>query len=139
MKPAKPGGGTFARRPGQGPRVAFVGPCGAGKSTVVHRLRGLGVDARMPAQEHSGVADMWQKLLQPDFLIVLDAPNPVLRQRRPGIDLNDRVLAEERRRLAHAFAHANLILDTSQMDEDEVVRTILHWLATPPAAASLRS
>jgi RNase adaptor protein for sRNA GlmZ degradation len=83
----------------------------------------------MPAQEHSGVADMWQKLLHPDYLIVLDAPNEVLRQRRPGIDLNDKVLAEERRRLAHAFAHANLTLDTSAMNENEIVQTILDWLA----------
>jgi ATPase subunit of ABC transporter with duplicated ATPase domains len=121
-------GGTFARRPGQGPRVAFVGPCGAGKSTIVRRLRELGLDARMPAQEHSGVAEMWQKLLNPDYLIALDAPNAVLRQRRPGIDLNDAVLAEERRRLAHAFTHADLMLDTSRMEEREVIEAVLRWL-----------
>lgn len=125
--PRRPGG-TFARRPGQGPRVAFVGPCGAGKSTIVRRLRELGLDARMPAQEHSGVEEMWQKLLNPDYLVALDAPNAVLRQRRPGIDLNDAVLAEERRRLAHAFRHADLTLDTSRMEEHEVIEAVLRWL-----------
>lgn len=120
---------AFARLPGAGLRVAFVGPCGAGKSTITHRLRDLGMDARMPAQEHSGVPDMWQKLLAPDYLIALDAPNAVLRQRRPGIDLSDAVLAEERRRLTHAFAHADLTLDTSTMSVEEIVARVLAWLA----------
>jgi chloramphenicol 3-O-phosphotransferase len=82
----------------------------------------------MPAQEHSGVAEMWQKLLNPDYLVALDAPNAVLRQRRPGIDLNDGVLAEERRRLAHAFTHADLTLDTSRMEEHEVIEAVMRWL-----------
>ncbi|MBA3534013.1 MAG: hypothetical protein H0T73_19000 [Ardenticatenales bacterium] len=120
--------GTFARQPGAGPRVAFVGPCGAGKSTIVLRLRELGWDARMPAQEHSGVPDMWRKLLKPDFLIALDAPNEVLRKRRPGIGLSDAVLDEERRRLAHALAHADFTLDTSVLSAEEVVREVVGWL-----------
>lgn len=118
----------FARPPGGGPRVAFVGPCGSGKSTIATRLRALGLDARMPAQEHSGVGDMWRKLLQPDYLIALDAPNEVLRARRPGIGLSDPVLSEERRRLSHAFAHADLVLDTSQLTVEEVIGQVLAWL-----------
>lgn len=115
----------FARPPGSGLRVAFVGPCGSGKSTIVHQLRALGVDARMPAQEHSGVADMWRKLLNPDLLIVLDAPNDVLRSRRPGIDLNDTVLTEERRRLAHAYAHADHSFDTSALSSEAIVEAVV--------------
>lgn len=121
--------GSFARAAGAGPRLAFVGPCGAGKSTIAKRLRALGWDARMPAQEHSGVADMWQRLLQPDYLIALDAPNEVLRQRRAGIDLSDEVLAKERQRLRHAFAHADLTLDTSRLSIEEVVAQVLAWVA----------
>jgi hypothetical protein len=106
-------------------RIAFVGPCGSGKSTVVYQLRAMGIDARMPAQEHSGIAAMWQKLLNPDMLFVLDAPNPVLRERRPGIDLNDEYLAEQRRRMAHAYAHAHTTFDTSDLTPDEIVAAVL--------------
>jgi adenylate kinase len=106
-------------------RVAFVGPCGVGKSTIVYRLRELGVDARMPAQEHSGVPSMWQKLLNPDLLVLLDAPNEVLRERRPGIDLNDEYLAEQRRRLAHAIAHADSTFDTSHDSPDAIIAAVL--------------
>ncbi len=109
-------------------RIAFVGPCGSGKSTIAHRLQELGIDARMPAQEHSGVPAMWQKLLHPDYLIVLDAPNPVLRQRRPGIDLNDAYLAEQRRRMAHAFAHAHATFNTATMTPDEIVTAVLNLI-----------
>ncbi len=122
------GRGSFARRPGSGPRVAFVGPCGAGKSTLVKELRARGLDARMPAQEHSGVPDMWRKLLKPDLLVALDAPNDVLRQRRPTSDLSDSFLAEERRRLAHAFAHADMALDTSELSPTETTELVLRWL-----------
>jgi hypothetical protein len=119
---------TFARQPGQGPRVALVGPCGVGKSTIVEALRARGIDARMPAQEHSGVPDMWRKLLKPDFLVVLDAPNEALRQRRPGIGLDDAFLAEERRRLRHAYAHADLTLDTGALTVAETIQQLLRWL-----------
>jgi hypothetical protein len=119
---------AFARPPGSGPRVALVGPCGAGKSTIAAALRARGIDARMPAQEHSGVPDMWRKLLKPDHLIALDAPNHILRQRRPGLGLTDAILAEERRRLNHAFRHAGLTLDTASLSEADIIDLILQWL-----------
>jgi len=106
-------------------RIAFVGPCGSGKSTVVQQLRAHGIDARMPAQEHSGVPSMWQKLLNPDMLFVLDAPNAVLRERRPGIDLNDDYLAEQRRRMRHAYVHAHATFDTSVLTPEEIVAAVL--------------
>jgi adenylate kinase len=106
-------------------RIAFVGPCGSGKSTVVHQLRAMGIDARMPAQEHSGIPSMWQKLLNPDMLFVLDAPNAILRERRPGIDLHDEYLTEQRRRMAHAYTHAHTTFDTSVLAPDEIVAAVL--------------
>lgn len=109
-------------------RIAFVGPCGSGKSTVVHQLRAKGIDARMPAQEHSGIASMWQRLLNPDMLFVLDAPNDVLRERRPGIDLNDEYLAEQRRRMAHAYAHAHTTFDTGRLTPEEIVAAVLELM-----------
>lgn len=110
------------------PRIAVVGPCGSGKSTLVGQLRARGWEVRMPAQEHSGVADMWQRMLHPDLLIALDAPNEVLRARRPGIYLTNAILDAQRERLAHARAHADLTLDTSQADVETTVAHIVAWL-----------
>src|SRR5690349_16050778 len=121
--------GPLERFPDDPPRVAFVGPCASGKSTVVDRLRDMGIDARMPAQEHSGVQDMWEKLLHPDLLIVLDAPNEVLRERREGVtDLSDEYLADERLKLAHAFANADATFDTSVTPPEDIVRDVLALL-----------
>lgn len=125
------GGGQPDRR---GPRVALMGPCGAGKSTLTHALRDRGWDARMPAQEHSGVPDMWRKMLAPDLVVLLEAPNAVLRARRPSV--SSRMLDAQRRRLAHAHAHADLLLDTSRSHPDQLLeqieRLLEQWDEAPP-------
>ena len=64
-------------------RVAVVGPCASGKSTLTAALRAAGYEARMPAQEHSYVPDMWRRLVDPDVLIYLDISYEALRERRP--------------------------------------------------------
>ncbi|GAP64372.1 hypothetical protein ARMA_2795 [Ardenticatena maritima] len=110
------------------PRIAVVGPCASGKSTLVRRLRAEGWDARMPAQEHSYVPDMWQRLSKPDVLIYLDADNETLRRRRPGHTLNDTYLAQERERLQHAYAHADLILDTTHLTPEEVYQRVMDFI-----------
>lgn len=110
-------------------RIAVVGPCASGKSTLVRRLRAEGWDARMPAQEHSGIPDMWRKLLAPDILVALDARDEVLQSRRPDVDLDSKYLATERERLAHAHAHADLIIDTSDLTPDEAYARLAAWLA----------
>ena len=56
-------------------RIAIVGPCGAGKSTLARNLRLKGRQARAIAQEHSYVPAMWQCLTKPDFL---DLPGRLL-------------------------------------------------------------
>jgi nicotinamide riboside kinase len=112
------------------PRIAIVGPCASGKSTLVHRLRKEGWDARMPAQEHSGVRDMWRKLVDPDILVVLDARDEVLQARRPDVDLASDYLATERRRLAHAREHADLVIDTSDLSPEQVYLHLIAWLAS---------
>ncbi len=67
-------------------RVAVVGPCASGKSTLVSALRAAGYEARHPAQEHSFVKDMWQRLVDPDVLIYLDLSYESYRERRPRDD-----------------------------------------------------
>ena len=49
--------------------IGIVGPCAAGKSTLVADLAKHGYRTRHIAQEHSHVKDMWQRLTNPDLLI----------------------------------------------------------------------
>ncbi len=120
------------------PRLAIVGPCSSGKSTLAHALKSLGFEVRQPAQEHSYVRDMWRKLSRPDLLIYLDVDYPTSRQRRPHLDGGPERLREQQARLAHARTHANFYLDTSALTPAEVqsiVVTFLHQLglSVPPA------
>ena len=65
-------------------RVAVVGRCASGKSTLVAALQELGVDAYAVAQEHSAVPTLWQHA-DPDLLIYLDVDLETIRSRRsPG-------------------------------------------------------
>lgn len=104
-------------------RVAVVGPCAAGKSTLVKALREAGYEARHPAQEHSYVPDMWLRLVDPDVLIYLDVTYEALLARRPTFGERE-YLEREKVRLAHARAHADLVVDTSGMTADEVATRV---------------
>ena len=62
--------------------IGVVGPCGAGKSTLISNLRRQGIVCRHIAQEHSYVPDMWRRITRPDILIFLDASYAVTVARR---------------------------------------------------------
>jgi chloramphenicol 3-O-phosphotransferase len=108
-------------------RIAVVGPCASGKSTLTAALRAAGYEARMPAQEHSYVADMWRRLVDPDVLIYLDITYEALLARRPHFG-EPEYLAREKARLRHARAHADLVVDTSQLTADEVRAVVMSFL-----------
>jgi RNase adaptor protein for sRNA GlmZ degradation len=91
----------------------------------VAALKAAGYDARHPAQEHSYVKDMWRRLVDPDVLIYLDVSHEVYRQRRPKDDAGPEYLEMQRDRLAHARAHADLVIDTSELAAEEVRRRVL--------------
>ncbi len=109
-------------------RVAVVGPCSAGKSTLLPALKGAGYDARSPAQEHSIVPHMWQRLIQPDILIYLDVSYDEARARRPHIDGGHRRLADQHNKLSHALEHCDYYLDTSDLTPQEVKEDVLRFL-----------
>src|SRR5690242_10551409 len=92
--------------------VIVVGPCAAGKSSLVARLRAAGVQARCVSQEHSYVPYMWQRH-NPDVIIYLDLRLDTLR-RRGRRTWSQRMLDEQHRRLAHARTHCHLYLVTDQ-------------------------
>lgn len=93
-------------------RIAVVGHCASGKSTLVGALRRSGYDAHAVAQEHSGIAHLWRHS-EPDLLIYLDVPLAAVRARR-GEEWPQAVYDAQEARLADARAHAHLILDTNR-------------------------
>lgn len=107
----------------QAARVVVVGPDAAGKSELVQRLRRLGYNARSCAQDHSYVPDMWRRLARPDFLIYLDARLETIARRR-RIDWGQERLDQLNARLAHARAHADLILPTDDLTLPQVLARV---------------
>ena len=108
--------------------IAIVGPCSAGKSTLAGALQAAGYRVSQPAQEHSYVANMWQRLTRPDILIYLDVDYPHARQRRPYLDGGPQRVAEQQQRLAHARQHCHFYLDTSVLTPAQVQSAVLSFL-----------
>ena len=103
--------------------VGLVGPCAAGKTTVARALSARGWRAKAIAQEHSFVPDMWQRLTRPRVLVYLDVSWETAR-RRKALRLSPADFAEQQRRLAHARAHADLIVRTDPLTPAETVARV---------------
>lgn len=121
-------------------RVAVVGPCVSGKSTLAQALSTAGYEGRAVSQEHSYVPAMWQKITQPDVLIYLDVDYTHALERRPHITWGESRLEEQAKRLAHARAHCDLYVNTNGLSAEEVQRRVLTFLqeysASPEATLS---
>lgn len=108
--------------------IGIVGPCAAGKSTLIHGLAKHGYNAKHIAQEHSFVPTMWEKITNPDILIYLDVSFPVSSERRK-MDWLEADFNAEVDRLSHARQHADLYIQTDTLAIDEVLDTTLSYLA----------
>jgi predicted ATPase len=126
----------MAADPEAGLDIAVAGPCASGKSTLVAALRESGYTARQIAQEHSYVAGMWRRNGRPDVLIFLDADYPAIMRRRPRFKFSPADLAEQQRRLAEAYAQADLRLDTSNLAPAEVSARAFAYLKNVNATGS---
>jgi deoxyadenosine/deoxycytidine kinase len=113
--------------PGKRPIVGVVGPCGAGKSTLIAGLEKHGYVCRHIAQEHSYVPTMWQKIARPDLLIFLDASFPVTTARR-RLSWQKKEYDEQVRRLSHARQHAHLLIDTDNLIPEQILQQVLSYL-----------
>jgi hypothetical protein len=111
------------------PLLKVVGISASGKSTLVAGLRAAGYYARPVSQEHSNLPDLWQQFDKPWVLIYLDNDLENQRRRRPDVTWDERNLAEERARLAHALAHADLQINTAVLPPDKVLAIVLAFLA----------
>jgi hypothetical protein len=107
-------------------RVVICGVCVSGKTTLVTRLRELGVEAYNVAQEHSGVRKLWRKKC-PDVLVMLDVTLPVIRRRR-DVPWGEERLVLQRERLRDARASADLYIQTDLLSKEEVVDLVLTHL-----------
>ena len=110
------------------PKIAIVGPCASGKSTLASRLQGLGYNARQIAQEHSFVPDMWQVLTQPDILIFLDASFETCTQRKQ-LNWNMAEYQEQQRRLRHARENCDILLDSTDLSPEDVAKQVASALS----------
>jgi len=107
--------------------VGVVGPCGAGKSSLVAGLQAQGFRVRHIAQEHSYVPDMWKRMTNPDILIYLDVSyeNTVIRRK---LDWTFAEYTEQLHRLWHARQHANLVLDTNPLNRVQVLDNVISFI-----------
>jgi GTPase SAR1 family protein len=110
------------------PIIKVVGMSASGKSTLVTRLRENGYDARPVSQEHSNVPDLWRQFAKPQWLIYLDASLELQQTRRPDVSWSPQWHRTEMLRLRHARAHADLLIDTSQMTSTEVADLAILFL-----------
>lgn len=109
------------------PLVGVVGPCGAGKSTLVSGLRQTGFEARHIAQEHSYVADMWKRLTNPDILVYLHVSYTLTLTRR-NLDWTEIEYNEQLYRLRHARQFAGCYVDTDSLSPQEVLDRVINFI-----------
>ncbi|OGO15359.1 MAG: hypothetical protein A2Z14_08065 [Chloroflexi bacterium RBG_16_48_8] len=109
------------------PRIAVVGPCGAGKSTLANQLRTYGLDVKEIAQEHSLAPAMWKRITHPDILIFLDVSYPSSTLRK-NFDWTEGEYAEQLRRLRHARENYDIYIHTDNLTTEEVLQETLDQL-----------
>ena len=109
------------------PKIGLVGVCGAGKTTLTASLKTYHKNVRQIAQEHSFVPDMWQRLVNPDVLIFLEASYPVTLQRKP-FNWTEKEYKEQQYRLRHAFENADLHINTDHRSPDDILEIVLKFI-----------
>ena len=107
--------------------LGIVGPCAAGKSTLVEQLRSQGFNAKHIAQEHSYVKDMWVLIAQPDYLIYLDVSFEISCQRNEST-WSRKIFDDQVERLVHARKNADLYIDTNDKTPREILKVVMSFL-----------
>ena len=107
-------------------KIAIVGVCASGKTTLVAGLKAAGFDAYNVAQEHSGIHDFWAKR-HPDILVMIDATMPAIHKRRV-VYWDESRLEVQHKRLADAKAHADLYIQTDQYNAQQVRDKVIDFV-----------
>jgi len=109
--------------------IVVVGPCAAGKTTLVNGLRAQGfTSARLVSQEHSGVADLWAWHGRPDALVYLDAQVGTMNRRQGRSDWTEEARAEQLARLERARRECGLYLPTDDLTIPQVLEVVVAFL-----------
>lgn len=108
--------------------IGVVGPCGAGKSTLVNGLQEHGIRGKNIAQEHSYVPYMWKRLTNPDILVYLGVSYEKSCARR-ALNWTEEEYAEQLKRLEHAYNHADLVIDTNNLTAQEILDNVIQFLS----------
>ena len=109
------------------PTIGVVGPCGAGKTTLIVALKNMWYQASHIAQEHSYLPNMWARLVNPDILVYLNASFVVSTQRR-NLDWSRQEYDEQVLRLQDAHQHADLVIETDGLTPSEVLHRVLDFV-----------
>lgn len=107
--------------------LGIVGPCAAGKSSLVDQLRSRGFRVKHIAQEHSYVKDMWFQITQPDILIYLDVSYEISCERTRST-WSRKLFENQVERLAHARQNADLYIQTDGKSTGEVLNLVIDSL-----------
>ncbi len=107
-------------------KIAVVGVCASGKTTLVSGLKAAGYDAYNVAQEHSCIHDFWNKH-HPDLLVMIDASLPAILKRRK-VYWGEERLATQRKRLKDAREHADLFLQTDDLSAAQVLAKVIRFI-----------
>ncbi len=121
------------------PIIKVVGISGSGKSTLVDCLRTRGYDARPVSQEHSDIPDLWQRFDRPFALIYLSVSMSELLKRRPGRSWTYKEYVREENRLSVARDYADLRIDTSKLEPQQVCDIAATFLGQIGVACSSQS
>lgn len=108
-------------------KIALVGCCASGKSTVATRLHQHGFDAYSVAQEHSVIAELW-KHDDPDVVVYLDVGLDSVRRRKSNPDWPSWIYDTQLNRLSSARENATLRINTDVLSITEVVSQIIDSL-----------
>lgn len=115
-------------------RIAIVGHCASGKSTLSRLLRERGWDARAVAQEHSGIKRLWMRM-DAHVLVALHVDLATLRARRTG-SWSGSIYNLQETRLQPAIEAADLVIDTAGTSIEESIEIIERFLHDDHCAAS---
>jgi shikimate kinase len=110
------------------PRIVVVGPCAAGKTTLVVRLQRKRYNIRSCAQEHSHVSRLWKRYCRADVLVYLDADLDTISRRQNRSDWTQARLDEQHRRLADARLHCDFYLRTDEWTRGQVAARVEGFL-----------